>query len=567
AVTLYLLNSVNLMIRPKLFADLRPGTRIVSHAFTMDDWKADRVIQHPRARGGSLYFWVIPAKVGGIWRWSLPAAGGGIEATAWLDQEFQNLSGTVAIGGDRSVEIADAAIDGREVSFSAPASIGGREVRVSYRGTVEGDVIDGTSEWGEGPAAGKAPWVARRQPVPIAGTWAIHVPQRVKTDGALRIRVADNALHATYAVAREKKDVEISALYVWGASIRFEATIAGQSLTFRGRFDGTSGGGTVKNEGASAALVWSAKYIQESPAEPNESEPRATSRLPSIGGRAALALLAGGTGAGEEPARRGSSGKEVRRWIPSMGAPQAGDEFLNEKDGSVLVWIPGGEFIMGSETGSEDERPAHRVRVEGFWLGRYEVTNEQYAAFLKAHAGKTTPQYWEDPEYTAPDQPVVGVTHSDAVSYCEWAGLRLPTEAEWEYAAGGGKRLAYPTSTGEIGNDLANIRGTGGGDTWLVPSPVGRFPPNPFGIHDMAGNAWEWTSTRFEKYPYSADDGREDGERYGLRVLRGGCWYFPADYCRTAHRHRFASHLRYDYAGIRVARGRVPGAGGGKEEE
>jgi len=488
-VTLYLLNSVNLLIRPKLFADLRPGTRVVSHAFTMADWKADRVIQHPRARGGSIYYWVIPARAGGTWRWTVRAAGERIAVTAYLDQEFQDLSGTVTIGGDRSIEIADAAIDGKEVSFTAPAWIKGKEARIAYRGTVEGDVIDGTLEWGEGAAAAKAHWVARRQPVPLAGTWAIHIPQRLKTDGALRIRVADHALVATYTVAREKKDIEIPALYFWGASIRFEAEIAGQKLTFRGRFEGESGGGTAQNEGASSALTWSAKRVKEISPEAAGPKIGASALVPA----AALALLAAGAGAAaaEGAARRGSETGPVRRWTPSMGDPKPGDEYVNEKDGSILIWIRAGEFTMGSDTASDDERPAHRVHVDGFWLGKYEVTNKQYGEYLKEHSGTTTPQYWEDSEYNTPEQPVVGVTRSDAASYCEWAGLRLPTEAEWEYAAAGGKGLAYPTSTGEIGNDLANIRGKGGRDTWLVPSPVGRFPPNPFGLYDMAGNAWE----------------------------------------------------------------------------
>ena len=167
--------------------------------------------------------------------------------------------------------------------------------------------------------------------------------------------------------------------------------------------------------------------------------------------------------------------------------------------------------------------------------------------------------YWSSEGYDDPRQPVVGVTWQDAFAYAQWAGLRLPTEAEWEFAARGGRSLLYPTRTGKISHDLANYRGTGGRDRWQGPAPVGRFPANAAGIHDMAGNAWEWTSSLYRAYPYSATDGREDDTRTrAFRVMRGGAWQLSAEYATSTHRHRFASHLEYDYAGIRVARGGPP---------
>ncbi len=253
-----------------------------------------------------------------------------------------------------------------------------------------------------------------------------------------------------------------------------------------------------------------------------------------------------------------------RRWSPESGrAPQAGEEYINPYDESVLVWIPGGEFQMGSEDGDADEKPRHKVTIEGFWMGKYEVTNKQYQKFLRA-TGFPEPQYWDDPDYNAPEKPVTGVKWYEAQGYCEWANLRMPTEAEWEYAARAGRNNEYPTSSGSISHDLANFWGVEGKDTWLnTPAPVGQFPPNPFGLYDMAGNVFEWTSSLYYRYPYIGTDGREDPEARYQRVMRGGSWQFSSGECRSSFRRNFAMHLRYDYVGIRVAKSmQVQKAGG-----
>jgi formylglycine-generating enzyme required for sulfatase activity len=243
----------------------------------------------------------------------------------------------------------------------------------------------------------------------------------------------------------------------------------------------------------------------------------------------AVALLAGGVSAARAQSRT----------------------LTNAADGSVLVWIPGGEFTMGSADGDADEMPVSRLRVEGFWLGQKEVTNAQFARFLEAKGGRQ-PLLWDDPRFSQPDQPVAGVGWSSAVAYCTWAGLRLPTEAEWEYAAAGARQLRYGTATGQIDHDLANYDGTGRFSD--LAAPVGSFPPNPFGLHDMAGNVFEWTSSLWLPYPYNAADGRETPETRGFRVMRGGCWHWGDFDCRVSTRHRHQSHLQYDYVGLRVAK-------------
>jgi len=249
------------------------------------------------------------------------------------------------------------------------------------------------------------------------------------------------------------------------------------------------------------------------------------------------------------------SGQAPKPSPAGVKAPQPGEKWTNPKDGSFLVWIPGGEFMMGSDKGDDDEKPVHKVKIKGFWLGIYEVSNKQYGAFLNS-GDESEPLFWDEKGYNAPDQPVVGLIWESAAAYCQWAALRLPTEAEWEYAAAAGaKQLEYGTATGAISHDLANYLGVEGKDRWDGPAPVGSFPPNPFGLHDMAGNAWEFTSSIYKSYPYVPDGSRENvSKEREMMVMRGGSWQFTAPYCRVARRRRFASHLTFDSVAFRVAK-------------
>jgi len=255
------------------------------------------------------------------------------------------------------------------------------------------------------------------------------------------------------------------------------------------------------------------------------------------------------------PETQGDAKAEKPAPAPRPAAPKT-HEYTSAKTGVVLVYVPGGTFTMGSDSEDEDARPAHKITVKGFWLGKFEVTNAQYARFLKgmgADESRHEPSYWGEKGYDDPQQPVVGVTWRNAMAYCKWAGARLPTEAEWEYAAAAGaKQLKYPTATGEIGHDLANFQGKQGKDEWEGPAPVGQFPPSPLGLYDMAGNAWEWTSSTFRPYPFTTENQPSEDTRV-LRVMRGGCWQFGSEASRTIHRHRFADHLTLDFAGFRIA--------------
>jgi formylglycine-generating enzyme len=217
-----------------------------------------------------------------------------------------------------------------------------------------------------------------------------------------------------------------------------------------------------------------------------------------------------------------------------------------------MVWIPGGAFAMGSEDGNPDERPVRQVTIDGFWMDRTEVTNEQFAEFVEATGYVTLAERKPDPKdfpgvppenlvagsvvFSPPahpvplnnhfawweylpganwrhpegpgstiegreNHPVVHVAWLDAVAYAEWAGKRLPTEAEWEYAARGGldrQPYIWGSEKHPSGEWQANIwqgrfpNENTAADGFTGTAPVASFPPNGFGLHDMAGNVWEW---------------------------------------------------------------------------
>ena len=204
-----------------------------------------------------------------------------------------------------------------------------------------------------------------------------------------------------------------------------------------------------------------------------------------------------------------------------------------------MVLIPEGWFLMGSPEGEgdSDEHPQHKVWVDAFWIDRCEVTNAQYEKFMKA-TGHRAPRYWDNDSFNKPDYPVVGVSWDDAVAYCNWAGKRLPTEVEWEKAARGGLvGKDYPWGD-NISHDNANYDGTGGRDRWDNTSPVGSFPPNGYGLYDMAGNVYEWCADWYdEDYYRSSPERNPKGPNTGdRRLLRGGSWVGSTNGLRCASR-------------------------------
>jgi formylglycine-generating enzyme required for sulfatase activity len=204
---------------------------------------------------------------------------------------------------------------------------------------------------------------------------------------------------------------------------------------------------------------------------------------------------------------------------PLSTAPMPAD--LIVPDG--MAYIPGGVFNMGRE-GSRDASPIHEVELRAFYMDTQEVTCADYKVFCDS-TERRLPEFWGSEKYHCgedyPDHPVVGVSRSSAAAFAEWAGKRLPSEAEWEFAArGGAKDWAYPNGEG-IEEDQANYRKKNGLQT------VKSYQPNGFGLYDMGGNVWEWVADNYDPN-YYAESPRENPtgpEEGGQGIIRGGGWY------------------------------------------
>jgi formylglycine-generating enzyme len=304
-----------------------------------------------------------------------------------------------------------------------------------------------------------------------------------------------------------------------------------------------------------------------------------------------------------------------------------------------MVWIPGGEFTMGtdSEPGWVDERPAHRVRVDGFWMDKTDVTNAQFRVFVEATGYVTTAEKpvdleeimrqsppgaprppaemlvpgslvfrptsgplkdphdirqwwhwtpgadWRHPEGPTSsidgkdDHPVVQVSWHDAVAYCQWAGKRLPTEAEWEFAARGGlDGKTYVWGDEPFSEEHPQCNCWQGEFPWKNTakdgfertSPVKAFPPNGYGLHDMAGNVWQWCSDWYAVDLYSQRAGSgvienppgpeksfDPRQPYSpLRVQKGGSFLCHPSYCwryRPGARHGCTPDTGMSHVGFR----------------
>jgi formylglycine-generating enzyme required for sulfatase activity len=262
-------------------------------------------------------------------------------------------------------------------------------------------------------------------------------------------------------------------------------------------------------------------------------------------------------------------------FAPKLGI---GSTMVSEKDGMTRLYIPAGEFTMGSEDGGDDEKPVHTVYLDAFWIDKTEVTNAMYANCVNDRNCKepSNTAYYADSNYAI--HPVVYVSWEDAVNYCSWANRRLPTEAEWEKAASWNgpaqEKYTYPW-----GNDFSCENGNFNDETlrdsYVVPggancdgfpqtSPVGNFPNgvSPYGALDMAGNVWEWLADWYDTNYYATvgENARNpQGPTSGqYRVLRGGAWIYDNDDARSANRDGFDPSSFNDDFGFRCAMSATP---------
>jgi len=265
-----------------------------------------------------------------------------------------------------------------------------------------------------------------------------------------------------------------------------------------------------------------------SPAPPKvhaqEAEPKPPAKAPSSAPE----------GSSKEPAPPAPVKPPAKAAHPANGTapskvaamPQLPIEILG-KDGAAMVLVPAGEFTMGSDKGDDDEQPVHKVFLDSFYIDKFEVTNGRFAKFVEAIQSEP-PWGFADKETPVllADQPVRWVNWMDAMGYCLWAGKRLPTEAEWEKAARGADGRAYPW-----GNDPPTpthaVFGLKEGGTDTV-SPIGNRDKgkSPYGVHDMAGNLYEWTTDWYDEQFYSKNPAiNPRGPSEGTaKVQRGGSY-------------------------------------------
>ncbi len=254
-----------------------------------------------------------------------------------------------------------------------------------------------------------------------------------------------------------------------------------------------------------------------------DSAPRSRSPLPAVLGCAGLFAMGLACQGLEAPA-------------PTEESP-APREMTDQKTGIQLTLIPAGSFLMGSPASEVGrgfpEGPQHEVSIsQDFWMAKHEVTNAQYDRFLRA-TSHPKPKYRDDNAFTGPDQPVIGVSWNDADAYCRWAGMELPTEAQWEYAARAGTTSSYWSGDSEA--DLARVGwySANGGNATM---PVGQKPANAWGLHDMHGNVWNWTADWYGEYSSSALTDPTGPAKGSHRVFRGGSWIDLAIGARAAIR-------------------------------
>ena len=253
----------------------------------------------------------------------------------------------------------------------------------------------------------------------------------------------------------------------------------------------------------------------------------------------------------------------------SFQSESGSEKVVIARDGKKMVLVPGGTFRMGSARGYSEEAPVHSVTVSSFYMDLQLVTNREF----KAYCDSTKTEYpenprWEEmPDYFLdyPEYPVVNVSLDQAKAYASWAGKRIPTETEWEYAACGGlDQPLYPwgnavpdASRAKFADRNSNFewRNFRIATPWKYTAPVGSFPPNGYGLYDMAGNVYQWTTDWFFRYDDTVRDTVQFEDGWGgSKVVRGGCYYSDAFDLRVSRRRLQPSGTRFFSIGFRCVK-------------
>jgi len=288
------------------------------------------------------------------------------------------------------------------------------------------------------------------------------------------------------------------------------------------------------------------KQVTEAVNKQNQAADQLSKRLTNVETRQTINQLS----------KRMTDVKEAeRRKIRTTPGRVFRDRLTDGSFGPEMVVIPAGTFRMGDIQGggSPNEKPVHSVYINRFAMGRYEVTFAEYDKFASA-TGRAKPS--DTYGSGRGNRPVINVSWNDATAYAQWLTqqtghqYRLPTEAQWEYAARAGTQTKYWWGN-DIGSNNANCYNSSCGDSYQYTAPVGSFAANPFGLFDTAGNVWEWTCSKYtDKYTGNEKRCANGGSRF---ALRGGSWNFGPRYVRAAYRYRDSDVNRNYSVGFRLA--------------
>jgi hypothetical protein len=253
-VTLYLLPEVNIRLRPALLRQLRPGDRVVSHDFDMDEWEADKTIEVNGSEGGgaTVYYWLVPGHAAGTWRWTEAGPDGDRECRLDLRQQFQKVSGTLQMGG-QSLPLIDAVVLGDRLRLTVGREAGGKPVKVLFLGRIAGNTITGTADTHSGDAVASAEWRARRDAFNAVGTWNWTMDGK---PAVLRVQARDGRRYA--GLTLDGRRVPVPQFYVWGAGVYFTL---GRDIDqrYEGVIQGDRIVGTVSGDDGAEPKAWTAE--------------------------------------------------------------------------------------------------------------------------------------------------------------------------------------------------------------------------------------------------------------------------------------------------------------------